>query len=70
MITASTAHHIHRNLTLAAAYYDKIFTRISGPPHWLVQQLQLAFVPISLSDNNYYLRYNPKWELPEPPIIR
>ena len=31
MFTASTAHHIHGNLNLASAYYDKIFTRISGP---------------------------------------
>ena len=69
MITASTAHYIHGNLPLASAYYDKIFTRISGPPHWLTQQLQLTFIPIPLPNNNYYLRYNPDWELPEYPTL-
>ena len=70
MITASTAHYINGNLTLASDYYDQIFTRISGPPRWLSRRLQLAFVPVSLPNDKYYLRYNPKWELPEPPIPR
>ena len=70
MITASTAHHINGNLTLASAYYNKIFTQISGPPRWLAQRHQLTFVPVSLPNNNYYLRYNPKWELPKPPSFR
>ena len=70
MITASTAHYINGNLTLASDYYDKIFTRISGPPCWLARRLQLAFVPVSLPNNKYYLRYNPKWEVPEPPTPR
>ena len=51
MITARTAHHIHGNLTLAADYYNKIFTRISGPPRWLSQRLQLTFIPVPLTTN-------------------
>ena len=68
MITASTTHHIHRNLSLASTHYNKIFTRISGPPCWLSRNLQLAFVPVSLPNDNIYLQYNCKWEIPETPI--
>ena len=66
MITASTTHHINGNLHLVATYYDKIFTRISGPPRWLIRNINLAFTPISLPNDNYFLRYNPNWEIPEP----
>ena len=55
MITASTAHHIHGDLILASDYYDKIFTRILGPPCWLSRQLQLTFIPIPLPNDKYYL---------------
>ena len=65
MITASDAHSPIKSLHFATAYYDKIFTRISGPPWWLIKNLNLAFVPTS--NNNYVLRYNPNWEVPEPP---
>ena len=70
MITASTAHHIHGDLLLASEYYDKIFTRISGPPRWLSKQLQLAFIPVPLPNDKHYLQYNPKWEIPKPPTPR
>ena len=66
MITASDAHRPIKNLHYAAAYYDKIFTRISGPPHWLIRNLNLAFTPISSNNHIYFLRYNPNWEIPEP----
>ena len=66
MITASDAHHPIKNLHFAAANYDKIFTQISGPPRWLIRNLNLAFVPVPLSNNNYVLRYDPNWEIPEP----
>ena len=51
MITANTTHYINRDLTLAADYYDKIFTRLSGPPCWLAQRLQLTFVPVPLPND-------------------
>ena len=70
MITASTAHYIHGNLKLPSAYCNEIVTRISRPPRWLTQWLQLTFVPVHLPDNNHYLQYNPDWKLPEHPTPR
>ena len=66
MITASDTHRPIKNLQFAAAYYDKIFTQISGPPWWLIRNLDLAFTPVPLNNHIYFLRYNPNWEIPEP----
>ena len=65
MITASDGHHPIKNLQFSSAYYDKIFTWISGPPRWLIKNLDLTFTPIS-HNHVYFLRYNPNWEIPEP----
>ena len=66
MITASDAHRPIKNLQFASAYYNKIFTRISGPPWWSIRNLDLTFTPVPLNDHVYFLRYNPNWEIPEP----
>src|SRR6267143_963119 len=59
-INTSTAHHINSNLPIAATYYNKIFTRISGPPCWLLKNLYKAFKQVETPTRSF-LCYNPHW---------
>lgn len=60
-INAATAHHINGDLTLASKYFDKIFTRINGPPRWLARNISLAFEWINTPTSSYH-HYNPNWK--------
>ena len=69
-INAATAHHINGDLILASKYFDKIFTRINGPPRWLARNLTLAFEWIDTPTSSYR-RYNPDWNEQEvKPIVK
>ena len=68
-IDASTAHRINRDLTLASQYFDKIFTRLNGPPRWLARNIDSAFEWID-TPTFTYRRYNPYWNEQEvTPIV-
>ena len=68
-IDAATAHRINGDLTLASQYFDKIFTRLNGPPRWLARNIDLAFEWIDTPTFSYR-RYNPYWNKQEvPPTV-